>query len=187
MFPISKRIFLLLIICVLYQGVEGLTKNLTENANFEILLNVYEDVGHTIPVTELSSIDTNQHVYLKAEVKHMTDAQLDLFPTFCFATPSADDEDTVSYPLLDSGCSNSSYVTDISTDSALQNPNFRFTTKVFRFTQADSDSIYFHCDVTICQNGTCAIPSACPDVVSRRKRSTSLMSKRISARLIVQE
>lgn len=89
-----------LLICII---VEGLTKNLTVNANFEIHLTVYEDAGHTTPVTEYSTIDTNQLVYLKGEVKHMADEHLDLFPTFCYATPSANEEDTVSYPLLADG------------------------------------------------------------------------------------
>ncbi|PIK53727.1 putative oncoprotein-induced transcript 3 protein [Apostichopus japonicus] len=183
MTPKGEMIFLFFLVFGFCQIVEGqnITKNLTGTASFEILFDVFSDADFVTLVTESSTIETNQQVYLKAEVNHITG--LDLIGTHCYTTPGSDPNDNTNYTIITDGCSESEFITSIRQDVYTEKPNFAFEARVFRFTHDDSDSLYFHCTLTLCNQGTCP-PGTC--LSKRRKRSTNAkVYSKVSTGLVI--
>ncbi|KAJ8029320.1 Sushi, von Willebrand factor type A, EGF and pentraxin domain-containing protein 1 [Holothuria leucospilota] len=155
-----------------------LSKDLSSSGSYDILFAAYSDAAHQAVINSSVRVDTNDVIYLLAQVNYVSD--IDLFGSRCYATPSPEDDFHIYEDVIKDGCAVSDYVSDIS-DSEVTNPNFAFALTVFRFTGSGSDSIYVHCDLKICENGMCPVPD-CSSGSTRRKRSTHIsFSKHVYA------
>lgn len=91
------------IFCLYYPPAESqnITKNLTASSSFKITFNVYSDAGFINLLTESDVVDTDQDVYLKAELNHIT--ELDLIGTLCYTTPTEDPMDSNNFTIITDG------------------------------------------------------------------------------------
>lgn len=189
MTPKGEVIYLFLLVVGFIQIAESqnITKNLTASSSFKITFNVYSDAGFINLLTESDVVDTDQDVYLKAELNHIT--ELDLIGTLCYTTPTEDPMDSNNFTIITDGCSVSHYVTNIFQNTSSDVPNFSFTSRVFRFVEEEegeeSNSLYFHCLLTVCLPGSdeCSL-SSCS--TKRRKRSINVRdSSKVSTGLTI--
>lgn len=90
----------------------------------------------------------------------------------CWATPSADPEDAVSYAFLSDFCGESEEVHDFESLEVFSNgesQNGRFSLESFAFTNDLNASIYLHCDVRVCDS----LNETCTKTCDERKRRSS--------------
>ncbi|PIK61582.1 putative complement factor H [Apostichopus japonicus] len=157
----------------------SLTEDLTEDGQYQMVFAAYTDRSYNNEITGDVRVNTNDVIYLRAEVEYVS--RIDVFPSRCYATPEPEADHFRYEDLIDEGCPALNLVSNLSTAEST-NQNFGFWMRVFRFTDSNSDSIYIHCELKICpiDQYECPLPSSCTSV--RRKRSTQInFSRHVSA------
>lgn len=78
-----------------------LDKELQGTGTYDISFTAYKDADFSQVITDGDRFDTNEYIFLLAEVNHVT--RIDLFGTRCYATPSPQPDYYVFYDLITEG------------------------------------------------------------------------------------
>ncbi|CAH1247329.1 CUZD1 [Branchiostoma lanceolatum] len=146
---------------VFRSGVQG-------RGDFEISMELFRTDGFRYPVTEYPVfVELQQMIHVQIQV-NSSDADLQVFPHTCVATPSDDPDDRTRNDVIIEGCAK------LPTLQFYPSPGpdrGRFGFQAFAYTSG-APTVYLHCDVLLCKasdpNSRCA--QGCQSPSGRRRR-----------------
>ncbi|XP_058263021.1 alpha-tectorin-like [Hemibagrus wyckioides] len=146
-----------------------ISKELSTEGTYQISMIAYPDLTFQNPFSGNVTLEMNQQLYISVQVDKFDSSQIALVLDNCWATPVNQMDYNIRWDLITNECPNPAD----STVEVLQNgvSTFSyFSFRMFTFT-GFANSIYLHCQVHLCVQGSgnCALP--CDRQLARRRRS----------------
>uniref|UniRef100_F7AWM9 Zona pellucida protein D n=1 Tax=Xenopus tropicalis TaxID=8364 RepID=F7AWM9_XENTR len=137
-----------------------------KEGTFNVTMTLYPTSKFKQPYEWLPVIPLSQNLYVQLQV-HDHDLQnyFSLRVEDCWATPTANPEDNIKYPIISSGYPNDTTVNMIPT---FNNSLTRFVMQMFHF--INYSEVYLHCKVLLCQPNSTVFCNRPDPYAGRKKR-----------------
>nr|AAI57425.1 ZPD protein [Xenopus laevis] len=133
---------------------------------FNVTMTLYPTSEFKQPYEWLPVIPLSQNLNVQLQVhEHDLDNYFSLRIEDCWATPTANPEDKIRYPIISSGYPNDTTVAMIQT---LDNSLTRFVMQMFHF--INYSEVYLHCKVLLCHPNSTVFCNRPDPYVGRKKR-----------------
>jgi len=146
----------------------------SEEGTFDVQMGLYSDSSFSTIVDSSFTVNIPDDLNVAISIADETD-MVTVLET-CWATPSADPNDVVSYTFLDAKCGSNDELNVYQSLEVQANGVDRsstFSIESFNFQGEEGGDIFLHCDVQICDPNQEVCEPDCSGVGSRRRRRSA--------------
>jgi len=139
-----------------------------QDSSYDVSMGVFTDNTFTEAVGDDYAPKVPEKIFFALTV---ASGDMQLEARKCWATPTADSEDTTNYVFLEDGCSTQS-ADDLEVTQNGSGTTAGFGLSAFTFVGAEQSNVFIHCDVHLCDSNveTCGTVCTAEDATERRRR-----------------
>jgi hypothetical protein len=140
-----------------------------EIAQYDVVMGVFTDESFTELIPDEYAIVVPDMIYAGVSLQNGAD-NLVMRNEKCWATPSADPNDSEQYVFIDDFCPQREHVLKVLKNG--QDKSAQFQIESFTFVGHDEQAVYFHCHAVVCNTEIENCEMDCSSERKRRRRST---------------